>query len=183
MTRAQLEDAIRGLIQPRVAVATIWAHQTTATGAAVPRPTAPHVLLNIVSDEPDGLPCGRGDAILSGGQYLERLTEDRYTRCSVRAYGAGALDKLDDLRLYLQTASAQVLAQAAGVGLASAQGLTDLTALDGAGWEQVASMDFVWHRRQSLSIDEGVLESVTIPLTLTEGSTTITATVSADATP
>lgn len=183
MTRAALENAIRSPIAARAAITTIWAHQTTATGAAIPRPSTPHLLLGIVSDEADGLPSGRGDAVLSGGSYLQQLTEDRYTRCSIRAFGAGALDILDDLRLYLQTDTARAAAMAAGIGLANVGGITDLTALDRAGWEQVASMDTVWHRRQSLSVDEGVLESLTIPLTFNEGSTTITQTVSIDATP
>ena len=72
--------------------------------------------------------------------------------------------------------SPQVLAEWFAVG-----DLTDLTALDGAGWEQVATMDTTWHRRQSIATDEGVLESLTIPVTFVEGSTTITATVNVDA--
>ena len=183
MNRAALENAIRGLIYGRAAITTIWANQTTAQGAAVPQPAAPHLLLNLVSDEPDGLPSGRGNAVLSGGSYLQNLTEDRYTRCSVKAFGAGALDVLDDLRLYLQTDSARAAAGAAGIGLASVGDITDLTALDGAGWQQVATMDTRWHRRQTLQTDEGVLESLTIPLTLQEGSSTINATISVDATP
>ena len=173
MTRAQLENAIRGLVQPRLAITTVWAHGTTATGAAVPRPDTPHALLNLVSDVADGMPDGLGDAVLSSGEYLEQMTEDRYARCSVKVFGTGAWDKLHDLRLYLQTATSRALADTAGIGVAGIGNVTDLTSLDGAGWEQVCTLDMVVHRRELLEVDEGYIESATITVTHKEGATTV----------
>ena len=173
MTRAELENAIRGLVQPRLNIVTIWAYQTTATGASVARPDTPHALLNLISDVAEGMPDGLGDAVLSDGEYLERLTEDRYARCSVKVFGSGAWDKLQDLRLYLQTATSRGLADTAGIGIAGIGDVTDLTALDGAGWEQVCTLDLVVHRREQLEVDEGYMETVTIALTHKQGSATI----------
>lgn len=185
MTRAGLENAIRGLVQPRLALTTIWAYQTTATGAAVARPDTPHALLNLVSDVAEGMPDGLGDAVLSDGEYLEQLTEDRYARCSVKVFGAGAWDKLQDLRLYLQTATSRGLADTSGIGISGISDVTDLTMLDGAGWEQVCVLDLRVHRREMLEVDEGYLEAVTIDLEYEEpyGTTVDTDTISADAAP
>ena len=186
MTRVELEDAVRGLVQPRLGLTTIWAHGTTATGVAVARPDTPHAILNLVSDVADGLPDGSGDAVLDvdSGDYLERLTEDRYARVSVRVFGPGAWDSLQDLRLYLQTATAQGLADAAGIGVAGIGDVTDLTALDGAGWEEVSALDLRIHRRESIETDEGYMESVEVDLTYESGDVTVaTDTVSVDATP
>lgn len=185
MTRAVLEDAIRGLVQPRLAITTVWAQKRTATGAPIMAPADPYAALNLVSDVAEGFPDGLGDAILSGGSYLEQLTEDRYARCSVKIFGAGAWDKLQDLRLYLQTTTAQGLADAAGIGVSGIGDVTDLTALDGAGWEEVAALDLRVHRRETLEVDEGYLESVTIDLEYEEpyGTTVEMDTISVDATP
>lgn len=177
MTRSGLENAIRGLVQPRLNLTTIWAHQTTATGSAVVRPSTPHALLNLISDVADGLPDSLGDApqhvVGLVTSQLEHLTEDRYARCSVKCFGAGAWDKLDDLRLYLQTATARGLADTAGIGISSLSDITDLTALDGGGWEQVCTMDLVVHRRERLESDEGYIDDVTIGLTYKDGATTV----------
>jgi len=184
MTRAELENAIRGLVQPRLALTTIWARQKTATGAPVMAPTDPYAGLNLVSDVAEGMPDGLGDAVLSDDEYLEQLTEDRYARCSVKVFGAGAWDKLQDLRLYLQTATSRGLADTAGIGIAGIGDVTDLTALDGAGWEQVCALDLRIHRREQLGVDEGYMEAATIALTHKQGSATIaTDTISVDATP
>lgn len=186
MTRAELEDAIRGLVQPRLAITTIWARKKTATGVPVQAPADPYAALNLVSDVAEGLPDGYGDAPYDEDEetYLETLTEDRYARCSVKVYGAGAWDRLQDLRLYLQTSSAQAVADTAGVGLAGIGDVTDLTALDGAGWEEVAGMDLRLHRRETVSTDEGYMESVTSGLAYQQGATTVASdTVSVDSTP
>lgn len=183
MTRVQLEDGIRDLVSTRLGITTIWARKKTTTGASIPRPAGAHAVLNLVSDVSEGLPDGRGDAVLSDGDYLEQVREDRYCRVSVRTYGASAWDKLSDLRLYLRTPTAQGLATAAGLGLTSISDVTDLTELDGAGYEQVGSMDLVFHRRESIEADEGYLETLQIGMTYQDagGTTIATDTIEAEA--
>lgn len=181
MTRAQIENAIYSVVQGRLGIAAIWANPTTASGVVPMRPNPPYAELNLLTDEPDGLPDQLGDAVLSGGSYLEQLTEDRYTRCSVKVYGAGAWDKISDLRLYLQTSTARGLLDIQGLGLAGMGSPLDLTALDGAGYEQVVTMDLRLHRRETLEVDEGYMESATISITHKDGVTTIaTDTITAD---
>lgn len=182
MIRLALENAIHGLVQPRLAITTIWEKRSTPSGASIPRPTTPYASLNLVTDLTDGLPSGRGNAVLSGSDYLQKTTEDRYSRTSLRVFGAGAWDKLSDLRLFLNTPTAMESARVAGLGLVNTTEPVDLSDIDGAGWEQVVTMDMVWHRRESIETDEGYIEIVEFPVTYKDGDTTVaTETVTADA--
>lgn len=173
MTREELENSIYGIIQSRLSITTIWAYGTTTSGAAISRPGKPYAMLNLVSFVSEGLPDGYGDAPQSGADYLEKLTEDRYVLCSVKTFGPGAWDKLSDLRRYLQTSTAQSLADEGEIGFSGIGEIIDLTAIDGAGWEQVCSVDLTIHYRDSIETDAGYLEAVDIDLTYKSGDTTI----------
>jgi len=187
VTRTELEDAIRDLVSTQLGVTTIWAHRTTSTGAAVPRPSSPYAMLNLVSDELEGLPDGRSDASYDSDEatYLESQTEDVYSRVSVRAYGSGAWDRLQNLRQYLQSAAARETADGLGIGISGLSGVTDLTSLDGAGWKGVCSMDLRPHRRDTWTRDEGYMEAADAGMTYEypRDTTVATDTISADITP
>lgn len=180
MTRVQLEDGLYNLLQPQLGMTTLWAHQ--GGDAAARMPDKPLVLLNIVSDLEQGLPDGYGDAQLVGSDYLERLTEDRVLRLSLRAFGAGGFDVLNRLTRYFRTTTGQLATNAAGFGLLSATAPTNVAQLSGAGWEELVTMDLRLHYRAAVETDEGYLDRVEIGVTYTDagGATVGTDTIIGD---
>jgi hypothetical protein len=138
------------------------------TGKDAPRPQKPYLTLKIISGP--GLVTMDDQVINCKGDAFSLVGQRKYT-ISVKAFGSGHIDALNDLSTLLDAPGYwDQLKEDADIAVTNKGEVTDVSGLLETGYERRASLDIFFNSSNNKTIDIGPIESVKVDGSLDSGN-------------